>query len=153
VAETRGMRALEAAGVPFTLHTYEHLEKGAEFAARALGLPLERFAKTLVVEVDATPVFALMPGDCELSLKKLARAAGGKHAEMADPRSAERLTGYQVGGISPFGARRPLPAYLEEALTLYDRIAINGGQRGVILELDPADAVRLLDAVVADLTA
>jgi Cys-tRNA(Pro)/Cys-tRNA(Cys) deacylase len=153
VAQTRGMRVLEAAGVPFTLHTYEHLEKGAEFAALALGMPLERFAKTLVVEVDDSAVFALMPGDCELSLKKLARAAGAKHAEMADPRTAERLTGYQVGGISPFGARRPLPAYMEEGLTLYDRIAINGGQRGVILELDPADVVRLLDAVIADLTA
>jgi Cys-tRNA(Pro)/Cys-tRNA(Cys) deacylase len=147
------MRVLRAAGVAFAVHTYDHLEKGAEFAAQALGMPLERFAKTLVVEVDDAPVFALMPGDSALSLKKLARAAGAKHAEMADPHTAERLTGYQVGGISPFGARRPLPAYLEEALTLYDRIAINGGQRGVILELDPADVIGQLSAVVADLSA
>jgi Cys-tRNA(Pro)/Cys-tRNA(Cys) deacylase len=146
------MGVLRRAGVPFEMHTYEHLEKGAEYAAQALGIPLERFAKTLVVEADA-PVFALVPGDQELSLKKLARAAGAKQAAMADPGDAERLTGYLVGGISPFGARRALPAFVEEALLLYDRIAINAGQRGVILELSPADVVRVLGATVADLTA
>ena len=103
------MRFLRQQRVPFDVHVYEHLEKGAEFAAVALGLPLERFAKTLVVEAGGDPVFALMPGDRELSLKKLARAAGAKQAQLADPRDAERVTGYLVGGISPFGAGARCP--------------------------------------------
>ena len=85
-----------------------------------------------------------MPGDRELSLKKLARAAGAKQAQLADPRDAERVTGYLVGGISPFGARRALPAFLEESLLEHERIAINAGQRGVIIELASADVARLL---------
>ena len=153
VAETRGMRFLRQRRVAFDVHTYEHLEKGAEFAAAALGLPLDRFAKTLVVEAGGDPVFALMPGDRELSLKKLARAAGAKQAQLADPRDAERVTGYLVGGISPFGARRALPAFLEESLLEHERIAMNAGQRGVIIELASADVVRLLGAVAADLAA
>jgi Cys-tRNA(Pro)/Cys-tRNA(Cys) deacylase len=147
------MRFLRQRRVPFDVHTYEHLEKGAEFAALALGLPLERFAKTLVVEAAGDPVFALMPGDKELSLKKLARAAGAKQAQLADPRDAERLTGYLVGGISPFGARRALPAFLEESLLEHERIAVNAGQRGVIVELASADVARLLDATAVDLAA
>jgi Cys-tRNA(Pro)/Cys-tRNA(Cys) deacylase len=147
------MRFLRQRRVAFDVHIYEHLEKGAEFAASALGLPLERFAKTLVVEAAGDPVFALMPGGRELSLKKLARAAGAKQAQLADPRDAERVTGYPVGGISPFGARRALPAFLEESLLEHERIAINAGQRGVILELASADVVRLLDATAADLAA
>ena len=147
------MRYLRQQRVPFDVHTYEHVAKGAEFAAQALGLPLERFAKTLVVEAGGDPVFALMPGDRELSLKKLARAAGAKQAQLADPRDAERLTGYLVGGISPFGARRPLPAYLEETLLEHERIAINAGQRGVILELASSEVARLLDASAVDLSA
>jgi Cys-tRNA(Pro)/Cys-tRNA(Cys) deacylase len=151
VSETRGTRSLRGAGVPFTVHTYAHLRKGAEFAAEALGIPLARFAKTLVVEAGDATVFALLPGDRELSLRKLARLAGCKAAVMADPRDAERLTGYQVGGISPFGARRSLPVYVEQHLLEHERIAINAGQRGVIVELATRDVVRVLDAVVADL--
>jgi Cys-tRNA(Pro)/Cys-tRNA(Cys) deacylase len=147
------MRFLRQRRVPFDMHTYEHREKGAEFAAVALGLPLERFAKTLVVEAGGDPVFVLMPGDRELSLKKLARAAGTKQAQLADPRDAEGVTGYLVGGISPFGARRALPVFLEESLLEHERIAVNGGQRGVILELASTDVVRLLDATAADLAA
>ena len=79
--------------------------------------------------------------------------AGAKQAQLADPRDAERVTGYLVGGISPFGARRALPAFLEESLLEHERIAINAGQRGVILELATADVMRLLDAVAADLAA
>lgn len=151
MAETRGTRFLRQAGVSFVVHTYEHREKGAEFAASALGLPLERFAKTLVVQAGDEAVFVLMPGDRELSLKKLARAAAAKHAEMADPRVAERLTGYLVGGISPFGSRRALPVFIERSLLEHEAIAINGGQRGVILELAASDVVRLLSAVIGDL--
>jgi Cys-tRNA(Pro)/Cys-tRNA(Cys) deacylase len=147
------MRFLRREGVDFIVHTYEHLEKGAEFAAQALGIELARFAKSLVVEVGGEPVFALVPGDQELSLKKLARAHDAKHAVMADPRDAERLTGYLVGGISPFGSRRVLPTYVAETLLLFDRVAINAGQRGVILEVAPDDLLRTLGASAIDLAA
>ena len=147
------MRVLRREGVDFAVHTYEHLAKGAEFAAEALGIPLERFAKTLVIEAGGEPVFVLMSGDREVSLKKVARAHQAKQAALADPRDAERLTGYQVGGISPFGARRALPTYVEEALLRFERIAVNAGQRGVILEVAPAVAVALLAATALDLSA
>ncbi len=147
------MRFLRRENVAFAALTYEHLERGAEFAATALGLPLERFAKTLVVEVGGDPAFVLMPGDRELSLKKLARASGAKQAQLADSRDAERLTGYLVGGISPFGARRALPVYVDEALLRHEQIALNGGQRGVIVEVAATDLVRVLRATAHDLAA
>jgi len=152
MAETRGTRALRAGGVAHAVHTYSHDEKGAEFAAQALGIPLERFAKTLVV-LAGEPVLCLVRGDRELALKKLAAARDVKHAELVEPRDAERLTGYLVGGISPFGTRRDLPVYLDETLLEHGRIALNAGQRGVIVELDPRDVARLLGAVAADLCA
>jgi Cys-tRNA(Pro)/Cys-tRNA(Cys) deacylase len=150
VAETRGTRYLRQAGVPFELLTYRHDKKGAAFAAEALGIPLERFAKTLVADADG-PVLVLMPGDRELSLRKLARARSVKDAAMADPKDAERLTGYLVGGIGPFGTRRALPVLVEASLAGRDRIAVNGGGRGVIVELAIDDLLRLTAATVADL--
>jgi Cys-tRNA(Pro)/Cys-tRNA(Cys) deacylase len=153
VAATRGTEALRTAGIPFTVHTYAHRQKGARYAAEALAIPLDRFAKTLVAGVDGEPVLALLPGDRELSPKKLARAAGGKHAALVETRDAERLTGYQVGGIGPFGTRRRLPVYVETSLLDHEQMAVNAGGRGVIVELAPGDVVRLLEAVVADLAA
>ncbi|CAA9551918.1 MAG: hypothetical protein AVDCRST_MAG79-2776 [uncultured Thermoleophilia bacterium] len=155
---TRGTTWLGRAGVTFAVHQYDYgaMPAGvgaAVHASTALEIPVERFAKTLVAEADGDPVFVLVPGDREVSLRKLARAAGVKHAEMADPRDAERLTGYQIGGIGPFGARRSLPVYVDASLLGYEQIALNGGRRGVILELASADVVRLLDAVCADLAA
>ncbi len=144
---------LRAAGIPFRVLEYEHREKGAVFAANALGVPLERFAKTLVVSVDGAPTFALLPGDGELSLKKLAAAAGGRAASLTTAADAERLTGYLTGGISPLGSRRTLPVYVEEYLTLHDRILVNAGQRGVIVEVGTIDLVRLLEATPADIAA
>ncbi len=151
--QTLGTRALGRLGAAFDVHEYDHREKGAEFAAAALGIPLQRFAKTLVVEVDGQPAFVLMPGDRELSLRALARQAAGRAAAMADPATAERLTGYRTGGISPFGSRRALPVHMDASLLEHERIALNGGRRGVIVELASADARRLLDARVADLGA
>lgn len=158
VTATRGTTWLGRAGVPFAVHVYEYGATPAGVgtavhASHALAIPVERFAKTLVAEADGDPVFVLIPGHREVSLRKLARAAGAKHAEMADPRDAERLTGYQIGGIGPFGARRSLPVYLDASLLDHAQIAVNAGRRGVILELAPADVVRLLDAVPADLGA
>ena len=144
---------MRSRAIPFVVHTYEHHEKGAELAAAALGIPLERFAKSLVVEAGGDPVFALVAGHHELSLKKLARAHGAARAAMADPKDAERLTGYLVGGISPFGARRALPTYLDESLLAFEQVAINAGQRGVILEVEPAALAAFLGAIATDLAA
>jgi Cys-tRNA(Pro)/Cys-tRNA(Cys) deacylase len=150
VAETRGTRYLRQQGVAFELLTYRHDRKGAAFAAEALGIPLTQFAKTLVVAAGE-PVLVLMGGDRELSLRKLARARGVKEAAMADPKDAERLTGYLVGGIGPFGTRRPLPVLADAALQQHERIAVNAGGRGVIVELAREDLLRLTRATVADL--
>ncbi len=159
VTATRGTTWLDRQGVPFTVHRYRYPAgpKGgpgtAEHAAQALSIPVERFAKTLVAEADGSPVFVLMPGHKEVSLRKLARAAGAKHAAMAERRDAERLTGYQIGGIGPFGARRPLPVYVEASLLEHERMALNAGARGVILEMASVDVVRLLAATAGDLAA
>lgn len=151
---TRGCRFLDSRNVPYQLHRYEHEEKGAEFAARATGIPLEQMIKTLVI---ADPSghhfwFALMPGDRELNLKLAAHAAGMKKIRMAAQAEAERITGYQVGGISPFGARRTLPVLLEESLTSHTSVGINGGARGCIVSLDSTDLIRVLTPRIAQLS-
>ena len=107
---------------------------GAEQAADDLGVERARMFKSLVARAGGDLVFALVPATAELSLKKLAAAAGVKHAEMADPRDAERVTGYQVGGISPLGSRRRLPVYLDTSGGGFDRICLNAGGRGQIVE-------------------
>jgi Cys-tRNA(Pro)/Cys-tRNA(Cys) deacylase len=152
MAATRGTAALDGLGVAYERHPYEHLVKGAMFAASALGIEPARLAKTLVVAVDGEPAFALVPGDRELSLKALARLAGGRSAALVETRDAERLTGYRVGGISPFGARRALPVYAERSYLEHERVALNGGARGLIVELARDDLVRALDPTIGDLT-
>jgi Cys-tRNA(Pro)/Cys-tRNA(Cys) deacylase len=138
------MRALREHGVAFGEHRYEHRVKGAAYAAEALGLDAAMVAKTLVVQLDDGFAFALVPGDRELSLRSLARAAGARSAALASERDAQRLTGYQIGGISPFGSRSALPVYADGEWLARDRVALNGGARGVILELASADLARLL---------
>jgi Cys-tRNA(Pro)/Cys-tRNA(Cys) deacylase len=152
VAATRGTAALDKLGVAYDRHPYEHVVKGAAYAADALGIEPARLAKTLVVAVDGDPVFVLVPGDRELSLKALARLAHGRSASLVEPRDAERLTGYVVGGISPFGARRTLPVYAEQDYMEHDRIALNGGARGLIIELARDDLARVLEPTVGPLT-
>jgi Cys-tRNA(Pro)/Cys-tRNA(Cys) deacylase len=144
VAVTRGMRFLREHGAPFGEHRYEHRVKGAAYAAEALGLDPAMVAKTLVAQLDDGFAFALVPGDRELSLRGLARAAGSRSAALASERDAQRLTGYQIGGISPFGSRTLLPAYAVADWLARERVALNGGARGVIIELASADVVRLL---------
>jgi Cys-tRNA(Pro)/Cys-tRNA(Cys) deacylase len=143
---------LDRLGVAYAQHPYEHLLKGAAFAAGALGIEPARLAKTLVVAVDGEPVLVLVPGDRELGLKALARLAGGRSAALVETRDAERLTGYRVGGISPFGARRALPVYADRTYLEHDRVALNGGARGLIIELDRDDLLRVLEPTVGDLT-
>ena len=138
------MRFLRDQGVPFAEHRYEHRVKGAAYAAEALALAPAMVAKTLVAELDDGFAFALVPGDRELSLRALARAVGSRSAALASERDAQRLTGYQIGGISPFGSRSALPAFAAADRLARERVALNGGARGVILELASADLVRVL---------
>jgi Cys-tRNA(Pro)/Cys-tRNA(Cys) deacylase len=109
--------------------------------------------KSLVARAGGELVFALVPATSELSLKKLAAAAGVKHAEMAEPRAAERATGYQVGGMSPLGSRKRLPVFIDESGREFDRICLNAGGRGQIVEVGTLELVELVDARLVDLAA
>ncbi len=148
--------ALERAGVPFTTQSYAY-EPGAERiglqAAEALGEEPRRVLKTLMAEIDGKPVCVVVPSDREVSMKKLAAVFGGKSAKMMRPADAERLTGYHVGGISPFGQKRKVPAAIEAAALSEDYVFVNGGQRGLQLRLDPREACAALGAKAASLVA
>lgn len=151
---TRAIQWLKQKKVPFEIVKYDHRQKGAEFAAQAVGFPLAQTIKTLVTDPgDHRCVLVLMPGDRQLSMKKLAGVLGVKKAELADTATAERLTGYLVGGISPFGTRKPLPVIIEAGLTEHPQVMINAGQRGSMLKMVPSDIIRTLKARVADLAA
>jgi Cys-tRNA(Pro)/Cys-tRNA(Cys) deacylase len=126
---------------------------GAEQAADDLGVERGRMFKSLVARAGDEVVFALLPATAELSLKKLAAAAGVKHAEMADPRDAERATGYQVGGMSPLGSRRRMRVYLDQSGEAFERICLNAGGRGQIVEVPTAKLVELVGATLVDLAA
>jgi Cys-tRNA(Pro)/Cys-tRNA(Cys) deacylase len=153
---TRATAALEAASIGFTLHAYDYdpdAERVGLQAAEALGEDPRRVLKTLMATVDGRPVCAVVPSDREVSMKRLAAAFGGKSAQMMKPAEAERATGYKVGGISPFGQRRRVPAVIEAAAMAEDLVFMNGGQRGLQVRLAPADAARALGAVVAPVVA
>jgi Cys-tRNA(Pro)/Cys-tRNA(Cys) deacylase len=153
---TRATQALTAAKVAFTVHHYDYdptAERIGMQAAEALGEQPQRVLKTLMALVDGKPVCVVVPSDKEVSMKKLAAAFKGKKAEMMPPVDAERVTGYHVGGISPFGQKRQVPAAIEEAALAEDLVYINGGQRGLQVRLVPSDAQRVLKAVAAPLVA
>jgi Cys-tRNA(Pro)/Cys-tRNA(Cys) deacylase len=122
-------------------------------AAVALGEAPARVLKTLMTLVDGRPACVILPSDREVSMKKLAAALGGKAAQMMKPAEAERITGYKVGGISPFGQMKPVPVVLEELALQHELVYMNAGQRGLQLRLNPRDAARVLDARVAPVTA
>ena len=153
---TRATQALSQAGIAFTIHSYEY-DPGAERvglqAAEALGEAPQRVLKTLMAEVDGKPVCVVVPSDREVSMKKLASAFRGKSANMMKPADAERLTGYHVGGISPFGQKKTVPTAIEEAALAEPLVYINGGQRGLQVRLAPKDALTVLKAVSAPLIA
>ena len=137
---TRATEFLNRKGIPFKVVEYAHDKKGAIFASEAIGFPLERTIKTLIVHLDRKGYFiVLMPGDKTINLKRLAGAYSVKRAAMADMPTAERLTGYLVGGISPFGTKQNLPIVVEESLLNFNRVAINGGRRGLMLIMNPKD--------------
>ncbi|ANM02479.1 Cys-tRNA(Pro)/Cys-tRNA(Cys) deacylase [Rhizobium phaseoli] len=153
---TRATQVLSHAGIAFTIHTYDY-DPGAERvglqAAEALGEAPHRVLKTLMAEVDGKPVCVVVPSDREVSMKKLASAFGGKSANMMKPADAERLTGYHVGGISPFGQKKTVPTAIEEAALAEPLVYLNGGQRGLQVRLAPKDALAVLKAVPAPLIA
>lgn len=143
--------AAAKAGVDFTLHAYEadpNAESYGEAAADALGVPHDRLFKTLLAEVDGNLTVGVVPVSSTLDLKALAAAAGGKKARMADPRDAERATGYVVGGISPLGQRRRLPTVIDASVSGLATVYVSAGRRGLQIELVPADLVRLTGALV-----
>ena len=144
---TAAVRVLKQAGVPFTEHPYAYVERGgtAAFAAQA-GVDEHAVVKTLVMEDEAKkPFVVLMHGDRDVSTKELARVLGVKSVHPCAPETAERHSGYMVGGTSPFGLRKPLPIYVEATVLELARIYINGGKRGFIVGLAPQDLVRVLE--------
>ncbi len=148
--------ALTQAGVAFELFPYAYDPDASRVglqAAEALGWAPEQVFKTLMTLVDGKAACVIVPSDCEVSMKKLAAVLGGKSAQMMKPADAERLTGYKVGGVSPFGQRKVVPAVMDETAVLFERILINGGQRGLLLGLTPEEAARAAGAKLADLTA
>jgi Cys-tRNA(Pro)/Cys-tRNA(Cys) deacylase len=153
---TRATQVLAKSGVEFTVHTYDYdpnAERVGLQAAEALGEEPRRVLKTLVAEVDGKAVCVVVPSDREVSMKKLAAAFGGKSANMMKPADAERLTGYHVGGISPFGQKKFVPTALEEAALTEALVYMNGGQRGLQVRLAPGDALKALNAKAASLIA
>jgi Cys-tRNA(Pro)/Cys-tRNA(Cys) deacylase len=153
---TRATLALDKAGVNFTLHSYDYdpdAERIGLQAAQAIGVEPRRVLKTLMAEVDGKPVCVIVPSDREVSMKKLAAAFHGKTAKMMRRADAERLTGYHIGGISPFAQKKSVPVAIDEAAMSEPRVFLNGGQRGLQIQLEPNDARKALNAIVRPLTA
>ncbi len=146
--------ALQKANIAFTLHEYDYDPNAARIgmqAAEALGMPPARLLKTLMAKAGGAVICVLVPSDTEVSLKKLAAAAGVKDAAMLPPAEAERVTGYHVGGISPFGQRKRVRVFVEEAALAHASVLVNGGRRGLQIELAPSELVRLTEATTAPL--
>lgn len=153
---TRATQVLAKAGIVFVTHHYAYAPGADRIglqAAAAIGEPPSRVLKTLMVEVDGKPACTVVPSDGELGMKRVAAAFGGKTARMLPPAEAEKVTGYHVGGISPFGSRKKVPVAMDGAVFAEPYVVINGGQRGVMVQLAPEDARRVLDALVAPLLA
>ena len=146
---TTGVRFLREHQVAFVPRLYEYEPKGGTaVSARELGEDEHRIVKTLVMESDPKhPFIVLMHGDKEVSTKQLARILGVKAIAPVSEQTVQRLTGYQVGGTSPFGTKQKLPVYAERTIFALDRILINGGKRGFLVEIDPAELKRTLGAV------
>ncbi|KUM42339.1 Cys-tRNA(Pro) deacylase [Arthrobacter sp. EpRS71] len=149
---TPATAVLAAAGVPFVLHPYAHDPGTSSYgleAAEVLGIEPERVFKTLMVEAEGRLAVAIVPVSGNLDLKSVAAALGVKKAGMADPKAAERRTGYVLGGISPLGQRQSSPTVLDASALSFSAILVSGGRRGLDLELAPADLIRLTQAVTA----
>ena len=149
VSETPATQLLKAHQVGFTEHPYQYLEHGgALHSAEVLGFDPFSVVKTLVMQdQDAKPLLVLMHGNRKVSTKNLARQIGAKSVEPCKPEVANRHSGYLVGGTSPFGTRKAMPVYIEESILALPEIAINGGRRGYLVQLDPQVCVALLGAI------
>lgn len=153
---TRATQFLTQAKVAHSVHSYDYAPGGERVglqAAEALGEDPSRVLKTLMIEIDGKPACAVIPSDRELSMKKAAAALGGRSAQMMKPADAERITGYHVGGISPFGQKKRVPVAIEAAAMAEAQVYINGGQRGLQVRLAPGDAAKALGAVMAEVVA
>ncbi|MHB2167174.1 Cys-tRNA(Pro) deacylase [Alsobacter sp. R-9] len=156
MARTRATQALERLGIAHEVKTYAYDPSADRIglqAAEALGEPPAVVLKTLMTEVDGKPACVVLASDAEVSMKRLAAALGAKGARMMKPEAAERITGYHVGGISPFGQKRVVPTVVDASALGHGHVYVNGGQRGVQIRLTPADLMRGLAAVVAPLAA
>lgn len=140
VSETPATQWLRRAGVDFTAHPYDYVDRGGTAeSARQLGVDEHQVVKTLVMQDEkARPLVVLMHGDAQVSTKALAREIGVKSVEPCTPEAAERASGYQVGGTSPFGTRKPMPVYVEASILDLERLYINGGRRGFLVGLAPS---------------
>ncbi|MCU1619155.1 MAG: uncharacterized protein JWR41_1161, partial [Modestobacter sp.] len=161
VAATPAVRTLDQARATYTLHEYDPDDAAAagsaghgygEVAVAALGADPAQVFKTLVTRVDGALTVAVVPVSGQLDLKALATAAGGRKAAMADPADAERSSGYVRGGISPLGQRKALPTVVDESALGFATVLVSAGRRGLQVELDPADLVRLTRARTAAIT-
>ncbi|MBI1199396.1 MAG: Cys-tRNA(Pro) deacylase [Phenylobacterium sp.] len=147
--------ALDRAGLAYSLASYDYdpnAERVGLQAAEALGVPPGEVLKTLMVKADGKPACVVLASDREVSMKKLAAALGAKSAEMMKPADAERITGYRVGGVSPFGQKRAVPTVIDSDAAALSAAFVNAGQRGLQARLAPADLVRALGAIVALVT-
>ncbi len=153
-AGTPAMLALTRAEMAYTVREYDHDPRAESFgreAAEALGVDPDRVFKTLLATVDGELTVAVVPVTGQLDLKALARARGGRKAQMADPAAAERATGYVVGGISPVGQRRAHPTVVDASALDHATVLVSGGRRGCDLELAPDDLLTITDATTADI--
>lgn len=146
---TPAIRVLRAAGISFTEHPYAYEEKGGTaVSSRELGVPEHAVIKTLVMEDERkVPLIVLMHGDRTVSTKELARQIGARQITPCSPEAAQKHTGYLVGGTSPFGTRKPLPVYMETTIATLEYLYINGGKRGFLVGISPADLITLLKPV------
>jgi len=150
---TSAIRVLREHGIAYTEHPYAFEERGGTaVSARELGVPEHACIKTLIMEDDRRrPMIVLMHGDREVSTKSLARLIGVKSVAPCDPAVADRHSGYQVGGTSPFGTRRAMPVYAPASIAALPRLYVNGGRRGFLVGMRPDDLVRVLNPVLADI--
>jgi Cys-tRNA(Pro) deacylase len=152
VPSTPATRLLREKGVAYTEHLYRYEEHGGtRVSARELGVDEHAVVKTLVMEADAGgPLIVLMHGDREVSTKALARQIGRRSVQICKPEAANRHSGYQVGGTSPFGTRKPMPIFMERSIADLPRMFVNGGSRGFLVGVAPADLVRVLSPTLVE---
>ncbi len=152
MADTPATVFLKAHKVAYTEHEYEYVERGGtEVSALSLGVAERSVVKTLVMQDEAAkPLIVLMHGDKKVSTKNLARQAGRKRIEPCKPEAAQRHSGYQVGGTSPFGTKKTMPVFMQRSILELPRIYINGGRRGFLVGIAPGEIVRTLAPHLVD---